>query len=104
MSFWEAPLSMAGFPSSVPPVAISVLNELMNANPSLPSLPASALNGAVVRAGQKFGIQSPINCWLDETLQQIVAGELPIQTYAHQPEKLIAALAASGDDAKRYPK
>jgi hypothetical protein len=42
MSFWEAPLSIAGFPSRVPPTAISVLNELMKAQPSLPILPASA--------------------------------------------------------------
>ena len=42
MSFCDAPLSMAGLPSSVPPVAISVLNELMKAQPSLPILPASA--------------------------------------------------------------
>ena len=42
MSFCDAPDSIGGLPCSVPPVAISVLNELMNAQPSDGSLPQSA--------------------------------------------------------------
>ena len=41
MSFWDAPASNAGFPSSTPPVAISVLKEFRNAHPNEGPLPAS---------------------------------------------------------------
>ena len=41
MSRWLTPASKGGLPSSMPPVAISVLNELQKTQPSLASLPAS---------------------------------------------------------------
>src|SRR5579885_3415197 len=41
MSRCEAPASKGGFPFSMPPVAISVLNEFWNTQPSLTPLPAS---------------------------------------------------------------
>jgi 2-dehydropantoate 2-reductase len=51
------------------------------------------LNGAVVRFGQKFGIATPVNHWLNQTLQKIVNGEISLQSYAHHPEKYITELS-----------
>ena len=50
------------------------------------------LNGAVVRAGQKTGIPTPINRLLNKTLQDLVDGNLAISDYSHKPEKLLALL------------
>jgi 2-dehydropantoate 2-reductase len=48
------------------------------------------LQGAVVRYGEKFGIPTPVNRLLTETLLSLVRGEVPITEFSHQPEKLIA--------------
>jgi 2-dehydropantoate 2-reductase len=50
------------------------------------------LNGAVVRAGQRVGIKTPINQLLNTTLQDLVDGKQSIADYSHQPEKLLAML------------
>jgi 2-dehydropantoate 2-reductase len=55
------------------------------------------LNGAVVRFGERHQILAPVNYFLNETLLAMTAGELPVDTFAHQPEKLLRAL----DTAKR---
>ena len=47
------------------------------------------LQGAVVRYGEKFGIPTPVNRLLTETLQALVRGEVPIAEFSHRPEKLI---------------
>ncbi|RLD06571.1 MAG: 2-dehydropantoate 2-reductase, partial [Chloroflexota bacterium] len=47
------------------------------------------LNGAVVRFGKRFGIPTPVNRLLNETLQGLTRGEIPLETYARQPEKLL---------------
>jgi 2-dehydropantoate 2-reductase len=47
------------------------------------------LNGAVVRAGERLGLPTPVNRLLNETLLQLTNGELPLQTFDHQPEKLL---------------
>ena len=46
------------------------------------------LNGAVVRAGIEAGIPTPVNQLLTETLHRLTAGELPLDSFRHQPEKL----------------
>ncbi len=51
-----------------------------------------ALNGAVVRFGQRLGIPTPVNRMLNETLLALVEGRLPLETYARQPEKLLQKL------------
>jgi 2-dehydropantoate 2-reductase len=51
------------------------------------------LQGAVVRYGEKFGIPTPVNRLLTETLLSMVSGEVPITEFSHQPEKLIGLLA-----------
>ncbi|MDD5369098.1 MAG: 2-dehydropantoate 2-reductase [Anaerolineaceae bacterium] len=48
------------------------------------------LNGAVVRFGERAGIPTPVNRALNETLLALTSGQLSIQAFAHQPEKLIA--------------
>jgi len=50
------------------------------------------LNGAVVRQGELLGIPTPVNRLLNNILIALTQGELPVSTYAHQPEKLLAKL------------
>ncbi len=52
------------------------------------------LNGAVVRAGKIFGVATPVNTFLTRTLLALTHGELPLDTYAGQPEKLLQELGA----------
>jgi 2-dehydropantoate 2-reductase len=48
------------------------------------------LNGAIVRYGEKVGVPVPVNKVLTEALQALTKGEIPLETYALQPEKLLA--------------
>jgi 2-dehydropantoate 2-reductase len=50
------------------------------------------LNGAVARYGKRLKVHTPVNQALTEILTRLTTGELPIDTYAHQPEKLLAAI------------
>lgn len=50
------------------------------------------LHGAVVRAGQKFGVPTPVNKALTETLMSLTNKEIPLEEFAHQPEKLLNRL------------
>ncbi len=50
------------------------------------------LHGAIVRAGETFGVPTPVNRLLTETLVAITQGRLPQQEFAHQPQKLLRAL------------
>ena len=50
------------------------------------------LHGAVVRAGQQFGVPTPVNKILTETLMAMTKGEIPLEKFAHQPDKLLAML------------
>jgi 2-dehydropantoate 2-reductase len=54
------------------------------------------LNGAVVRFGDRVGVPTPVNRLLNETLLSLARGELPLKTYAFQPEKLLVRLASIG--------
>lgn len=51
------------------------------------------LNGAVVRYGKKAGVPTPVNKLLTETLLALTKGELPLKTYARQPEKFISIVS-----------
>jgi 2-dehydropantoate 2-reductase len=51
------------------------------------------LQGAVVRYGEKFGVPTPVNRLLTETLLSMVRGEIPIAEFSHKPEKLVGLLA-----------
>jgi 2-dehydropantoate 2-reductase len=48
------------------------------------------LNGAIVRHGQQVGVHTPINQLLTDLLTQLTRGDIPLETYARQPEKLLA--------------
>lgn len=50
------------------------------------------LHEAVVRAGEKFGVPTPVNKLLTETLLALAEKRLPLDTYARQPEKLLEKL------------
>jgi 2-dehydropantoate 2-reductase len=52
----------------------------------------SYLHGAVVRAGEKYGVPTPVNRLLTETLLGLTEGRIPPDRFAHQPEKLLALL------------
>jgi 2-dehydropantoate 2-reductase len=47
------------------------------------------LNGAVVRAGLKTGIPTPVNTLLNETLLAMTRLEISAESYAKKPEKLL---------------
>ncbi len=50
------------------------------------------LHGAVVRAGERLGIPTPVNRVLTETLLALTRGEIPLEAFARQPEKLLSKL------------
>lgn len=47
------------------------------------------LNGAIVRFGERLNIPTPINHWLNQTLLSLTQGRLPLDEYAHKPDKYI---------------
>lgn len=47
------------------------------------------LNGAVVRFGERLGISTPVDRLLNETLQDLTSGRLPINAFDHHPERLL---------------
>lgn len=51
------------------------------------------LNGAVIRAGEKLGIPTPVNRLLNTTLLALTSGEIPLDTYAHKPQDFLRLLA-----------
>jgi 2-dehydropantoate 2-reductase len=48
------------------------------------------LNGAVVRAGDKFRIRTPANQLLNRTLIALTRGDIPLDTYQQQPDLLLS--------------
>jgi 2-dehydropantoate 2-reductase len=50
------------------------------------------LHGAVVRAGEKFNVPTPVNKVLTETLVALTNKEIPLEEFAHKPEKLLAKI------------
>lgn len=50
------------------------------------------LHGAIVRAGERVGVPTPVNKLLTETLLKLTNGEIPLEEYAHQPENLLSKL------------
>lgn len=50
------------------------------------------LNGAVVRAGERLGIPTPVNRILTDTLLALVDGSLPKSRFAHHPEALLSLI------------
>ena len=52
------------------------------------------LNGAVAENGERLGVPTPMNRMLTDTLEALSSGEVPRDTYRHDPAKLQALLAA----------
>jgi 2-dehydropantoate 2-reductase len=50
------------------------------------------LHGAVVRAGEKFNVPTPVNKALTEILMALTRQEIPLDEFAHKPEKLLAKI------------
>lgn len=53
------------------------------------------LNGAVVRSGENFGVPTPINQLLVNTLVGLIKGTIPNETYTRKPSKLLAHFLAA---------
>jgi 2-dehydropantoate 2-reductase len=51
------------------------------------------LHGAVVRAGQMCNIPTPVNTLLTETLVALTNQEIPLEEFAHKPQKLLGKLS-----------
>lgn len=51
------------------------------------------LHGAVVRAGEKYNVPTPVNKVLTETLLALTNKEFPLDEFAHQPQKLLKKLS-----------
>jgi 2-dehydropantoate 2-reductase len=54
------------------------------------------LNGAVAREGERLGIPTPVNTTFTRILRALISGEEAVADWADQPEKLLAAVEASG--------
>ncbi len=54
------------------------------------------LNGAVVAAGRKLGVATPVNAALTDTLLSLVHGEVSPDRYENRPKELLALVVASG--------
>ncbi len=54
-----------------------------------------ALHGAVARHGAAWGIPTPVNAFLTQTLHALARGDLPRETFRHKPQALLQALAQS---------
>ena len=52
----------------------------------------SYLHGAVVRAGAKASVPVPVNTLLTDTLLAMTKGDLPLDAFSHNPDKLISML------------
>ena len=50
------------------------------------------LHGAVVRAGAKCNVPTPVNKALTETLLALTNKEIPLEQFAHKPEKLLGII------------
>jgi 2-dehydropantoate 2-reductase len=48
------------------------------------------LNGAVVRFGERLGIPTPINKFLNQTLLDLTSGRIALEMYAHNPDRFIS--------------
>lgn len=51
-----------------------------------------SLNGAVVRAGERLGIPTPVNRLLRDVLLALTCGELPLSRFARKPDRLLELL------------
>ena len=50
------------------------------------------LHGAIVRAGEKTGVLTPVNKLLTETLLALTVGKIPLAEFARNPLHLLEKL------------
>jgi len=55
----------------------------------------NALNGAVVRAGEHWGVPTPVNRFLTNRLLRLNAGEIPLDKYHNKPDLLLQELESN---------
>ncbi|MCJ7717425.1 MAG: 2-dehydropantoate 2-reductase, partial [Anaerolineales bacterium] len=53
------------------------------------------LNGAVVRAGNKVEVSTPVNELFNRVLSSLILGDIPLDKYSSNPEGLLAELSHS---------
>lgn len=53
-----------------------------------------ALNGAVARYGEQHAVEAPLNRKLTQILTALANGEIPLDDYANNPEKLLSSVYA----------
>jgi 2-dehydropantoate 2-reductase len=58
------------------------------------------LHGAVVRAGERLGIPTPANRVLRDTLMALTRGEIPLEEFAGQPQKLVKLVKAAQEKGR----
>ena len=57
------------------------------------------LHGAVVRFGEKLGVPTPVNRALTDTLLRLTDKEIPLDSFAHEPDKLLALISTPDSKA-----
>lgn len=50
------------------------------------------LHGAVARFGEKLEVPTPVNRLLTDTLLKLTSGEIPLESFAHSPTKLLSLM------------
>jgi 2-dehydropantoate 2-reductase len=53
------------------------------------------LHGAVARAGEECHVPTPVNRMLTETLLALTNKAIPLDEFAHKPEKLLAKITGN---------
>lgn len=61
------------------------------------------LHGAIVHAGEKFDVPTPVNKVLTETLVALTNKEIPLEEFAHEPEKLLTRINFAQAAASKMP-
>jgi 2-dehydropantoate 2-reductase len=62
------------------------------------------LHGAVVRAGEKCSVPTPVNKVLTETLLVLTNKEIPLEEFAHKPETLLAKVRSTQAAVSQMPR
>lgn len=86
---WSRPISYLGMGKGRGGKMPSFHIDLYN---NQPRSEVTYLNGAVVRAGSRLGIGTPVNQVLTDTLEKLAGGTLDKSEFAGHPEKLIALI------------
>jgi 2-dehydropantoate 2-reductase len=61
------------------------------------------LHGEVVLAGERYGVPTPVNRVLTETLIALTTREIPLEEFAHKPEKLLSKIHSAQAAVSQMP-